>query len=213
MHAIVPHEDAARVRLASEAVSVRLASLPQRSLPAHVVRAAAGASHLLPSAALSERFGGPLKTIADDRDGLRTETAFFDVEVALDAPVPTWIGERARVRFAHPAEPLAAQWLRSGRQLLLQFGREHEMTLLQLPLVNRTHAPAPGIRYGRYPQLHGHEALPDAIEAARRQLKRLLAAGAAAHLAVAKRIQARIDDGGNIATSAGVGPRAASSRP
>ena len=122
MHAIVPHEDAARVRLASEAVSVRLASLPQRSLPAHVVRAAAGASHLLPSAALSERFGGPLKTIADDRDGLRTETAFFDVEVALDAPVPTWIGERARVRFAHPAEPLAAQWLRSGRQLLLQFG-------------------------------------------------------------------------------------------
>ena len=79
------------------------------------------------------------------------------------------------------------------------------MTLLQLPLVNRTHAPAPGIRYGRYPQLHGHEALPDAIEAARRQLKRLLAAGAAAHLAVAKRIQARIDDGGNIATSAGVG--------
>lgn len=122
VHAIVPHDAAARVRLASTAVSVRLASASDRSLPAHVVRAAAGASHVLPSPALTEKFGGPLKALPEDPDAVRTEDAFFEVEVALDTPIPAWIGERARVRFAHPAEPLAIQWLRSARQLFLQFG-------------------------------------------------------------------------------------------
>ena len=79
------------------------------------------------------------------------------------------------------------------------------MTLLQLPLPNRTRALAPGIRYGRYPQLRGHDALPDLIEASRRQLQRLLAPGASAHLAAAERIRARIRDIGQDAEPAAMG--------
>ncbi len=121
VHAIVPHDAAARVRLDSTSVSVRLSSAADRSLPAHVLRAAAGASHVLPSPALAERFGGPLETLPRDPDAIRTEKAFFEVEVGLDDPVRAWIGERAQVRFAHPAEPLALQWLRELRQLFLRF--------------------------------------------------------------------------------------------
>ncbi len=121
VRAIVPHGEAARVRQATAAVSVRLSSTGDETHPARIRQAAAGASHVLPGAALSDRYGGPIPVLADDKDATRAVEAFFEVEVALDRAPAAWIGERAWVRFAHPNEPLAAQWGRALRQLLLQF--------------------------------------------------------------------------------------------
>ena len=117
---MVPHGDAPRVRDGAGAISVRLESSPAEH-PARPLRFAAGASHALPGEALSEHFGGPVAVEGDAQRGARTVDAIFEVTLALTDAPDGWIGERAWVRFAHPAEPLARQWGRSARQLLVRF--------------------------------------------------------------------------------------------
>jgi putative peptide zinc metalloprotease protein len=121
VRAIVPQSEAARVRQATEAVSVRLSSSAGEAYPAHIRQAAAGAGHVLPSPALSDRHGGPIPVLASDADAIRSADAFFEFDIALEHTPSAWIGERAWVRFDHPNEPLAVQWGRDIRQLLLQF--------------------------------------------------------------------------------------------
>ena len=65
--------------------------------------------------------GGPVAVEGDAQRGARTVDAIFEVTLALTDAPDGWIGERAWVRFAHPAEPLARQWGRSARQLLVRF--------------------------------------------------------------------------------------------
>lgn len=121
VHAVVPDGDAAHVRNATESVSVRLADTQQRPVSAKIRHFAAGAGHTLPAVGLSERFGGPIAVRADDADDDQATDAFFDVELALDHPPVGRIDERVWVRFAHADAPLAVQWGRSTRQLLLKF--------------------------------------------------------------------------------------------
>ncbi len=121
VRAIVPDSDAARVRESTDAVDVRLADPQQRPVSAHIRHFAAGASHRLPAAGLSERFGGPIAARASDADEDQAVEAFFDVELALDRPPGGRIDERVWVRFSHADAPLAIQWGRSARQLLLKF--------------------------------------------------------------------------------------------
>ena len=124
IRAVVADDQIAYIRQATQAVSVQLTDASDAPIPAHTTRFAEGASHRLPSAALSDRFGGPLAARADDPDGLRTIAPIFEIELALDRPPAARVGERVWVRFAHPAEPLATQWVRRGRQVLLQFFNE-----------------------------------------------------------------------------------------
>ncbi len=124
VRAVVADDQIAYIRSATQSVSVQLANAAGDALPAHTTRFAEGASHRLPSAALSDRFGGPLAARADDPDGLRSIDPVFEIELALERAPAARVGERVWVRFAHPAEPLAAQWVRRGRQLMLQFFNE-----------------------------------------------------------------------------------------
>ena len=52
--------------------------------------------------------------------GLTAAEKVFQVDLELPEDLPvSGVGQRAYVRFEHGAEPLADQWIRSGRQLLL----------------------------------------------------------------------------------------------
>ena len=124
VRAVVPNGEAVRVRESTEAVSVRLAATRSSPVPAQIRHFAAGASRSLPDAGLSERFGGPIPVRADesnDGNGHQAADAFFDVELALAYPPTGVVDERVWVRFAHADAPLAIQWGRSARQLLLNF--------------------------------------------------------------------------------------------
>ncbi|WP_186301585.1 PqqD family peptide modification chaperone [Denitromonas halophila] len=121
IRAVVADDQIAYIRQATQAVSVRFADATGAPIPAYATRFTEGASHRLPSAALSDHFGGPLATRADDPDRLHTIAPIFEIELALDRQTTGHVGERVWVRFAHPDEPLASQWLRRGRQVLLQF--------------------------------------------------------------------------------------------
>jgi putative peptide zinc metalloprotease protein len=59
-----------------------------------------------------------------DEDGLKSIDNVFQFELKLaDATQVDHFGQRVHVRFDHGAEPLAAQWGRSLRQLFMrEFG-------------------------------------------------------------------------------------------
>lgn len=118
---VVPQEDVDLVRQRTAAVAVRLADAVGRPLPARVVRELPAATAELPSGALGVAGGG---TFAIDPAARDAETAFraaflFDLEIDA-ATAAERLGGRAYVRFDHGALPLASQWYRQLRQLLLE---------------------------------------------------------------------------------------------
>ncbi len=91
----------------------RHAAVIQREVPA--------ASSDLPSMALGKGGGGEIATHPDDGHGAKAfETLFqFDLKI-VDQHNLKNIGSRVFVRFDHGKEPLASQWFRQARQLLLR---------------------------------------------------------------------------------------------
>jgi len=87
---------------------------------AKLVREVPAATNQLPSAALSDRGGGPYVVDPADKEGLRT----LEPVVLIDLKVPDTAlkraGGRVWVRFDHGAEPLVGQWYRRLLQLFLQ---------------------------------------------------------------------------------------------
>ena len=74
----------------------------------------------LPSAALGARGGGAIDIQPLDAKGTTASSRYFEVDLSLPPEAaPTGIGGRAYVRFDHGSEPLARQWGRRARQLLL----------------------------------------------------------------------------------------------
>ena len=119
---VVRQEDVDLVRQRTAAVAVRLADAFARPLPARVVREVPAATAELPSGALGLAGGG---TFAIDPEARDAATAFraaflFDLDLDLDLDAAQRLGGRAYVRFDHGAEPLASQWYRQLRQLLLE---------------------------------------------------------------------------------------------
>ena len=100
-------------------VQVRLADTLATVHAAHVSHAVPGAVARLPSAALGDTAGGRIATDPADRDGLTPRRPVVVVDVELPLPAGARFGARAFVRFDHGREPVAAQALRSLRQLLL----------------------------------------------------------------------------------------------
>jgi len=117
---VVPQDDIDLVRSRLASIELRLSNWITQSHHVNLARESAGGIEELPSAALSLSGGGPIATVPDDPNGLKTVDRIFTVDLALPATVSTvTFGERVHVRFDHGNEPLAWQGLRRLRQLFL----------------------------------------------------------------------------------------------
>ena len=125
----LPESDAGELqRSAGNAAQVRLAASAWQVHSARLLQQAAGAVQQLPSAALSQRQGGPVATDPADKNDLRAiqPVLLFDLQLEPDAlpemQTPTRtarLGERAWVRFDAGFAPLGWQ-LALGLQRLVQ---------------------------------------------------------------------------------------------
>jgi putative peptide zinc metalloprotease protein len=118
---VVSQADIGLVRERVTAVEVRLTEQPAQSLKADIKRIVPAADLNLPSAALGTAGGGVVPVDPTDPDGLRTLESLFQLDLSLPEEVKDpHIGGRVYVRFEHGSMPLAMQWYRSLRQLLLR---------------------------------------------------------------------------------------------
>jgi putative peptide zinc metalloprotease protein len=120
VRAIVPQSEIGLVRQQVKQVELRFAERLNETVIAHITRETPAGSRVLPSRALGATGGGDIAVNMADASGLTAAEEFFLVDLAIPENLNvTGVGERAYVRFEHVAEPLAIQWLRRGRQLML----------------------------------------------------------------------------------------------
>jgi putative peptide zinc metalloprotease protein len=121
IRAVVSQADIGLVRERVSGVAVRLTERPAKSLKAEIERIVPAADLNLPSAALGTAGGGVVPVDPTDPDHLRALESHFQLDLSLPADVKDpHIGGRVYVRFEHGRMPLAMQWYRSLRQLLLR---------------------------------------------------------------------------------------------
>ncbi|MBK7238329.1 MAG: hypothetical protein IPI02_23075 [Sterolibacteriaceae bacterium] len=103
-------------------VSVRLAASREHAHEAKLLRDGAGAVAQLPSAALSQRHGGPVPTDPQDKDDLKPvrPVVMLDVQLLAGSGVAARLGERAWARFDAGYAPIAWQLAGSLRRELLR---------------------------------------------------------------------------------------------
>jgi putative peptide zinc metalloprotease protein len=120
VRSVVPQSAIGLVRRQVDKVEVRLAERLDETIEASILREIpAGSSHL-PSRALGAAGGGEIAVRMSDETGVTAAEEVFHFDLALPDDLNiTGLGERAYVRFDHGSQPLARQWLRSGRQLVL----------------------------------------------------------------------------------------------
>jgi putative peptide zinc metalloprotease protein len=123
---VVDQADVDLVRGATRAVGVKPADRIADTLNAHVVREVPGASDRLPSSALGVPGGGIFgvdpRAAPDGKDEAPKSAVpvfQFDLEVPAEAALHR-LGMRVFVRFDHRPAPLARQWYRSTRRMLLR---------------------------------------------------------------------------------------------
>jgi putative peptide zinc metalloprotease protein len=117
---VVSQDDIDLVRARLLRVEVRLSGDLGQVWPAHVLREVPAGDDSLPSMALALEGGGLIAVDGRDTNRPRALNRIFQLDLALPAEArAAQIGERAHVRFVHLAEPLALQWTRRLRQLLL----------------------------------------------------------------------------------------------
>jgi putative peptide zinc metalloprotease protein len=109
------------VRQATAGVSIKFASNPLQSIEAEMAQDIPVATRELPSQVLGTQGGGRLAVDSTHPSGTRVKEEVFLLDLALNDFVQSGrYGERAYVRFQHPAEPLAAQWYRALQQLFIR---------------------------------------------------------------------------------------------
>jgi putative peptide zinc metalloprotease protein len=108
------------VRQQLQGVKVRMAEQLEKILPARITREVPAATDQLPSLALGSVGGGEIAI--DPRDPKQAKSLeklfLFDLAIPAEANVSK-LGGRVYVRFDHGWMPLALQWYRGLRQLLL----------------------------------------------------------------------------------------------
>ncbi|MCP4410662.1 MAG: HlyD family efflux transporter periplasmic adaptor subunit [Gammaproteobacteria bacterium] len=120
VRSVVRQAEIGLVRRKVSSVQVQLAERPGDTVEATILRQTPSSSAKLPSAALGAVGGGNIAVSNTDAGGRTAVEKVFRVDLELPVGLDvSGLGERAYVRFDHGAEPLARQWLRSGRQLLL----------------------------------------------------------------------------------------------
>ena len=118
---VVNQDDIVKVRKKIEGVEVRLATQLNQVYPASILREVPEAGNKLPSTALSTNGGGIFTADPEDPEGLQSTERFFQFDLQIFAPrEQIRIGSRVLVRFDHGNEPIAAQLIRSLRQLFLK---------------------------------------------------------------------------------------------
>jgi putative peptide zinc metalloprotease protein len=102
-------------------VQLRLAHAPEQVIEGRIVRQQPAGKNELPSRVLSASGGGQIAIDPRDSQGMRALERLFQIEVeALNgARLAPLFGQRVHVRFNHPPLPLAMQWYRGLRRLLL----------------------------------------------------------------------------------------------
>ncbi|HSC69568.1 MAG TPA: HlyD family efflux transporter periplasmic adaptor subunit [Cellvibrio sp.] len=109
------------VRQATKQVSIRFASAPTATIGADIVQDSPIATQELPSQVLGAQGGGRLAVDASQPTGTHVKEKVFLLDLALGDFVQSGhYGERAYVKFQHPAEPLAKQWYRGLQQLFIR---------------------------------------------------------------------------------------------
>jgi putative peptide zinc metalloprotease protein len=117
----VTQDDIDLIRRGLRSVEVRFLDDMGSSYQAAVVREVPSASRELPSKALGAEGGGEIAM--DPRDAHRRQSLqrVFEFDIAINGPVPREaFGSRVYVRFNHDWEPLAIQWYRRAKQVLLE---------------------------------------------------------------------------------------------
>jgi putative peptide zinc metalloprotease protein len=119
VRAVVPQSSIGLVRRQVETTRVRLAERLDETLTVDILREVpAGITHL-PSRALGTAGGGDIAVERDESGTTAAEEVFqFMLSLPPDLNI-AGIGERVYIRFDHGPEPLAKQWSRHARQLLL----------------------------------------------------------------------------------------------
>jgi len=118
---VVRQADIGLVRQHITGVAVRLADQSGKTLQAEIERLVPAGQLKLPTAALGTSGGGVIPVDPADPDGLRPLDAIFQVDLRLPEAIRNpHIGVRAYVRFEHGTMPMAMQWFRQLRQMLLR---------------------------------------------------------------------------------------------
>lgn len=130
--ALIEKPDLVRVRAAllqdevgllkqTSSISVKFASSPLHTIAAEMAQEVPVASLELPSQILGAQGGGRLAVDVTHPSGVRVKEKVFLLDITLSDFVQSGhYGERAYVRFQHPAEPLAAQWYRALQQVFIR---------------------------------------------------------------------------------------------
>jgi len=121
VRAALLQDEVGLVRQATQGVTIRFASNPMRSIDAEMAQDIPVATQELPSQVLGAQGGGRLAVDSGHPSGTRVKEKVFLLDLTLSDFVQSGhYGERAYVRFEHPAEPLAAQWYRALQQLFIR---------------------------------------------------------------------------------------------
>ena len=122
VRSVVTQSDIGLLRRNVENVEVRLAENLSERIEAKIVRETPAASLELPSAALGTFGGGEIAvdSLSDDSNTRKAMKKLFQVDLELSkGVVVSGLGECAYILFHHGSEPIARQWLRKARQLIL----------------------------------------------------------------------------------------------
>lgn len=118
---VVRQNDIALVRKRTKSVEIRLAENSEKSFQAIIKRIVPSAFISLPSPALGTEGGGDIPVDPTDPQGVRALDTIFQIDLSLPVEISNpHIGGRVYVKFNLGSKPLAFQWYRSLRQLLLR---------------------------------------------------------------------------------------------
>lgn len=121
IRAVVRQNDIALVRNSTQSVEIRLAENSGEAFQTVIKRIVPSAFVDLPSPALGSEGGGEIPVDPTDPQGLRALDTIFQIDLSLPLEITdAHIGGRVYVKFDLGSKPLAFQWYRSLRQLLLR---------------------------------------------------------------------------------------------
>ena len=121
---VLPQDAVERVHRSATHIDIRTADHPSDVIAAHISREVPAATDQLPSVSLSLQGGGTIGINPVGEAQERGEVRALERLFIMDLQLPPGshlsnLGSRVYVRFSHAPEPLARQWWRAGRRLLL----------------------------------------------------------------------------------------------
>lgn len=118
--AMISEDDIDRVRSETHAVTLKLASQPNKEYPSKILRQVPSSTRTLPSYVLSTEGGGLIALDPNRTTDLESYNSYFRVELDSKAAPLDRFDERVHVLFEHDPEPIAFRWYRAVRRLLLR---------------------------------------------------------------------------------------------